>query len=69
VDLAGTGLQGHAAEFVVGLIASAISGFVVIWGLLRYFRRHDFTVFLWYRVALALVVVGLIAFGVRDATI
>jgi undecaprenyl-diphosphatase len=69
VDLAGTGLQGHGAEFVVGVIASAISGFVVIWGLLRYLRRHDFTVFLWYRVALALVVVGLIAFGVRDATI
>jgi undecaprenyl-diphosphatase len=69
VDLAGTGLQGHEAEFVAGLAASAISGFVVIWGLLRYLRRHDFTVFLWYRVALALVVVGLIAFGVRDATI
>jgi len=69
VGLAGTGLQGHGAEFVVGLVASAISGFVVIWGLLRYLRRHDFTVFLWYRVALATVVVGLIAFGVRDATI
>jgi undecaprenyl-diphosphatase len=69
VDLAGTGLQGHGEEFVAGLVASAISGFVVIWGLLRYLRRHDFTVFLWYRVAVAAVVVGLIAFGVRDATI
>jgi undecaprenyl-diphosphatase len=69
VGLADTGLQGHGGEFAAGLVASAISGFVVIWGLLRYLRRHDFTVFLWYRVVLAIVVVGLIAFGVRDATI
>ena len=68
VDLADTGLQGHGAEFAAGLVASAISGFVVIWGLLRYLRRHDFTVFLWYRVALAAVVIVLIATGLRDAT-
>jgi undecaprenyl-diphosphatase len=68
-DLASTGLQGYAAEFVAGLVASAISGFVVIWGLLRYLRRHDFTVFLWYRVALAAVVFVLIAANVREATI
>lgn len=69
VDLASTGLQGHAGAFVAGLIASAVSGFVVIWGLLRYLRRHDFTVFLWYRVALAALVVILIAAGVRDAVV
>jgi undecaprenyl-diphosphatase len=68
VDLAQTGLQGHAAEFVAGMVASAISGFVVIWGLLTYLKRHDFTVFLWYRVAIAAVVVILIVSNVRDAT-
>jgi undecaprenyl-diphosphatase len=69
VDLAQTGLQGHAAEFIAGTVASAISGFIVIWGLLRYLRRHDFTVFLWYRMAVAALVVILIAANVRDATI
>lgn len=69
VDLAQTGLQGHAAEFVAGMVASAISGFVVIWGLLRYLKRHDFTVFLGYRVAVAAVVVILIVANVRDATL
>ena len=69
VDLAQTGLQGHAAEFVAGMVASAISGFVVIWGLLRYLKRHDFTVFLWYRVAVAALVVILIVANVRDATV
>jgi undecaprenyl-diphosphatase len=68
-DLARNGLQGHAGEFVAGMTASAVSGFVVIWGLLRYLRGHDFTAFLWYRVALALLVFGLIVAGVRDATI
>lgn len=69
VDLAGTGFEGYGAEFLAGLVASAISGFVVIWGLLRYLRRHDFTVFLWYRLALAAVVLVLIVAGVRGATI
>lgn len=68
VDLAQTGLQGHAGEFVAGMLASAVSGFVVIWGLLRYLRRHDFTVFLAYRVAVAALVVILILANVRDAT-
>jgi undecaprenyl-diphosphatase len=69
VDLAQTGLQGHAGEFVAGMVASAISGFVVIWGLLKYLKRHDFTVFLWYRVAVAAVVVVLILANIRDATV
>ncbi len=69
VDLAQTGLQGHAGEFVAGMVASAISGFVVIWGLLRYLKRHDFTVFLGYRVAVAALVVILILANVRDATV
>lgn len=50
------------------MVASAVSGFVVIWGLLRYLRRHDFTVFLAYRVIVAAVVVILIVTNVRDAT-
>ena len=69
LDLAGRGFEGHAGEFAAGLVASAVSGFVVIWGVLRYLRRHDLAVFLWYRVAIALAVVGLIASGARDATI
>jgi undecaprenyl-diphosphatase len=69
VDLAQTGLQGHAAEFLAGTVASAVSGFIVIWGLLRYLRRHDFTIFLGYRVAVAALVVILIVTNVRDATI
>jgi undecaprenyl pyrophosphate phosphatase UppP len=42
---------------------------VVIWGLLRYLKRHDFTVFLWYRIGVAAVVTILILTNTRPATI
>jgi undecaprenyl pyrophosphate phosphatase UppP len=42
---------------------------VVIWFLLRYLRRHDFLIFMVYRLAVAALVFLLIATGVRSATI
>ena len=69
IDVAGTGLQGFAAEFVAGMAAAAVSGFVVIRWLLRYLRRHDFTIFLWYRIAVAVLVFLLIITGAREPTI
>jgi undecaprenyl-diphosphatase len=68
VDLARTGLQGNGVEFLAGFVSSAVSGFVVIWWLLRYLRRHDFMLFLWYRIALAALVLLLIVAGIRDAS-
>jgi undecaprenyl-diphosphatase len=69
VDVAHTGLHGYGPQFFWGFVASAISGFVVIWFLLRYLRRHDFLIFMLYRLAVAALVLGLIATGVRSATI
>jgi undecaprenyl-diphosphatase len=68
-ELAQTGFQGYGSQFFWGFVASAISGFVVIWFLLRYLRRHDFLIFMVYRLAVAALVVTLIATGVRSATI
>jgi len=68
-DLAVTGFQGYEAQFFWGFVSSAISGFLVIWGLLKYLKRHDFKVFMLYRLAVAALVLGLVAAGVRDATI
>jgi undecaprenyl-diphosphatase len=60
------GLEG---PFVAGMIASAISGFAVIAFLLEYLRRSDFSVFVWYRLAVAAVCFAVIAAGVRDPTV
>jgi undecaprenyl-diphosphatase len=59
---------GTAAPFAWGMLASAVSGFLVIWGLLAYLRKRDFAPFVVYRLAAACLVLGLIAFGVRPAS-
>ena len=69
IDVAGSGLPaGMAWPFVWGMVASAVSGFLVIAFLLAYLRRHSFVVFLVYRVAVAILVFAVIAVGVRPAS-
>jgi undecaprenyl-diphosphatase len=58
---------GSVGPFVVGVIASAVSGFAAIVFLLRYVRSHSYDVFVVYRLLAAAVVVLLIATGVREA--
>jgi len=69
IGLTDTGLLGYGPQFFWGFVSSAVSGFVVVWVLLAYLKRHDYSVFMWYRLLAAMVVLGLIATGVRDATI
>jgi undecaprenyl-diphosphatase len=68
-DLVRDGFQGYGAQFFWGTVSSGLSGFVVIWFLLRYLRRHDFRLFFLYRLAAAVLVFALIAAGVRDASV
>ncbi|MGH3059270.1 MAG: undecaprenyl-diphosphatase UppP [Gaiellaceae bacterium] len=59
---------GSSGPFVVGMIASAASGLLAIWGLLGYVRRHDYTLFVVYRLVVAAFVLLLIAAGIREPT-
>jgi undecaprenyl-diphosphatase len=59
---------GSGGPFVVGVLAAAASGAIAIVALLGYVRRHSYTVFVVYRLLLALFVFAVIASGVRDAT-
>lgn len=45
-------------ELVVGFITSAIFGFLSIKYLLRYISNHSFKIFVWYRLALAALVLA-----------
>ena len=58
---------GSTGPFVVGMIASAVSGLAAIWALLGYVRRHDYSIFVVYRLVAAAVVVLLIVSGAREA--
>lgn len=60
---------GFAGPFIWGTVASAVSGFVVIWALLAYLRRGDFKIFMIYRIAVAILVLGVILGTSRGATI
>ena len=59
---------GWGGPFLVGTLAAAGAGLVAIDLLLGYVRRHDYSLFVLYRLAVALFIAGLIASGVRDAS-
>jgi len=43
--------------FVGGIVVSFVVGIICIKYLLKYLRKHDFKVFMWYRLALGIVVI------------
>jgi undecaprenyl-diphosphatase len=59
---------GSTGPFVVGTLASVAVGLIAIKALLGYVRRHDYTIFAVYRVALAIVILILIATNARGST-
>jgi len=66
VKLAGDGIPpGLGVPMVVGIVTSGISGWFAVWGLLRLVRTRTFTPFVVYRVALGVVVLGIVATGWR----
>lgn len=54
--------------FAVGFVASFISAFIAVRGLLRFISRHDFTVFAWYRILFGGIVLATAYFGLVQWT-
>lgn len=52
------------APMLVGAATAAIVGWLVIAGLLAYLRTQTLRVFVWYRIALGLTVLGAVALGI-----
>jgi undecaprenyl-diphosphatase len=59
---------GSTGPFIVGTIAAAGAGLIAIDVLLGYVRRHDYSVFVLYRLCAAATILILIATGVKEAT-
>jgi undecaprenyl-diphosphatase len=53
------------SAFVVGIVASAITGWFAVWGMLRFIRTRSFAPFVAYRVAAGASVLGLLASSFR----
>jgi len=48
---------------IVSIVVSFITGYASIWFLLRYLKTHTTHVFIYYRYALGLVMIGLLVSG------
>lgn len=57
--------DGLLGPMIVGILTSAVSGWFAVWGTLKLIRTRSFTPFVVYRVALGVVVLGIIAAGWR----
>jgi undecaprenyl-diphosphatase len=60
--------DGVTGPIIAGIIASAISGYLAIFGLLRFVRTHSYDIFVVYRVVIGIGILIVIATGVRAAT-
>jgi undecaprenyl-diphosphatase len=49
---------GEALPFALGTLFSAIVGYLCIKLLLKYLNRHSLNIFVWYRLALAAVILA-----------
>jgi len=59
---------GVAGPIIAGIIAAAVSGYLAIFGLLRFVRTHSYDIFVIYRVLIGAGLLILILTGVREAT-
>jgi len=55
-------------QMVVATIVSFVVGYATIAWLLRYVSKHSYSVFVWYRLLLGMVLMGLLSMGLISAT-
>ncbi|MBY8852398.1 undecaprenyl-diphosphatase, partial [Saccharothrix sp. MB29] len=53
---------------IVATIVSFAVGYATIAWLLRYVSKHSYSVFVWYRLLLGMVLMGLLSMGLINAT-
>ncbi|MGD8777945.1 MAG: undecaprenyl-diphosphatase UppP [Ignavibacteria bacterium] len=51
-------------KLIIATITAAISGYLTIEFLLRFLKKHSTLVFVFYRIAIGLIIIGLLQFGV-----
>ncbi len=50
-------IQANLSIFIIGILVAFISGLLCIEFLLKYIKKHDFKMFMWYRILLGFVVI------------
>ncbi len=57
--------DGLFIPMVIGVITSAVAGWIAVWGTIRIVRTYSFTPFVIYRVGLGVLILALLVTGVR----
>ena len=52
-----TAITSNLAIFIVGVLVAFISGLLCIEFLLKYIKKHDFKIFMWYRILLGAFII------------
>ncbi len=66
IAVASTGIPDElVGGFIVGIIASGVTGWFAVWGTLKFVRSHSFAPFAVYRVIVGFAVLGILASGFR----
>ncbi|MGX7828263.1 undecaprenyl-diphosphate phosphatase [Actinokineospora sp. 24-640] len=68
LDRSGPGLQASVPQTVAATVVSFVVGYACVAWLLRYVAKHNYMVFVWYRIALGAVLCGLLATGAVSPT-
>ncbi|PPK67044.1 undecaprenyl-diphosphate phosphatase [Actinokineospora auranticolor] len=68
LDRSGPGPQADVAQTIVATAVSFAVGYACVAWLLRYVSKHNFMLFVWYRIVLGAVLCGLLATGVVSPT-
>ena len=50
-------ISNNLSIFLIGILISFITGLLCIEFLLKYLKKHDFKLFMWYRLILAIIVI------------
>lgn len=68
LDRSGPGLQASVAQTIAATVVSFVVGYACVAWLLRYVAKHNYMIFVWYRIALGAVLCGLLATGAVSPT-
>ncbi|APU21238.1 undecaprenyl-diphosphate phosphatase [Actinoalloteichus sp. GBA129-24] len=66
-ETGGPGLQPSGAQMLVATLVAGAVGYAIIAWLMKYVERHSVYLFVWYRIALGVLLLGLLATGVISA--
>ncbi|WP_018680300.1 undecaprenyl-diphosphate phosphatase [Actinokineospora enzanensis] len=68
LDRSGPGVQASIPQTVVATIISFVVGYACVAWLLRYVAKHNYMLFVWYRILVGALLCGLLATGAISAT-